>query len=240
MFAVIKTGGKQYRAKPGDVLEIEKLVVEKGNSVTFEEVLLIEDQDKVLIGTPFIENAAVTAVVLDNFKGDKVLVFKKKRRKQYKRTQGHRQELTRVKIEDILTDHKPAAKKAVAVKPEAAQEKTAAKAQAEKPAVVSEPAAAPKKAALKPKAEAKPKTPAKPKPATKPAAEKTAAKTEPQAAAKPPKKAAPKPKAETKPKPKAETKPKPKAETKPKAPAKPKTATKSAAKPAKKASEVKE
>ncbi len=218
MFAVIKTGGKQYRAKPGDVLEIEKLAVEKGNTVTFEEVLLIEDKDKVLVGTPFIENAAVTAVVLDNFRGDKVIVFKKKRRKQYKRTQGHRQELTRIQIENILTDHKPAAKKAPVAKPETAEAKPAAKAPAEKPA------AAPKKATTKPKAEAKPKTPAKPKPATKPTADKIPAKTEPKAAVKPPKKAVPKPKAEVK----------------PKAPAKPKTTAKSAAKPAKKASKVKE
>ncbi len=219
MFAVIKTGGKQYRAKPGDVLEIEKLTVEKGKTVTFEEVLLIEDEDKVLVGTPFVENAAVTAVVMDNFKGDKVIVFKKKRRKQYKRTKGHRQELTRIKIENILTDHKPAAKKAPAAKPETAKAKPEAKAPAAKPA-----AAAPKKAAPKPKAQAKAKAPAKPKTESKPAAKKTEAKAEPKAAAKPPKKAAPKPKAEAK----------------PKAPAKPKAAAKPAAKPAKKAGEVKE
>ena len=111
MFAVIKTGGKQYRAKEGDVLEIEKLQVEQGQKVTFEEVLLVEDNGTVLIGQPYVESAAVTAVVLENFKDDKIIVFKKKRRKQYKRKTGHRQELTRIKIEKIETDKKPAAKK---------------------------------------------------------------------------------------------------------------------------------
>jgi large subunit ribosomal protein L21 len=101
MFVVTKTGGKQYRAKEGDVLEIEKIEVEQGKKVTFDEVLLVEDDDKVLIGQPFVETAAVTAVVLDNFKDDKVIVFKKKRRKQYKIKTGHRQQLTRIKIEKI-------------------------------------------------------------------------------------------------------------------------------------------
>lgn len=99
MYAVIKTGGKQYRVKEGDVLEIEKLGAEKGQKVNFDQVFLIEDEGRVLVGTPVVENAVVRAEVVENFKGDKVLIFKKKRRKQYRRTKGHRQELTKVRIE---------------------------------------------------------------------------------------------------------------------------------------------
>ncbi len=101
MFAVIKTGGKQYKVQQGDVLQVEKLGLEKDKSITFDEVLLIEDGKKTLIGTPFVEKAKVHAVIIENFKDDKIIVFKKKRRKQYRRTRGHRQELSRVRIEDI-------------------------------------------------------------------------------------------------------------------------------------------
>jgi len=109
MFAVIKTGGKQYKVQEGDVLEIEKLHKEKGQKVTFDRVLLIEDGGKTLIGTPFIENAQVKAEIIENFKDKKVIVFKKKRRKQYKKKRGHRQGLTRVKIEKIASKEKSAA-----------------------------------------------------------------------------------------------------------------------------------
>jgi large subunit ribosomal protein L21 len=102
MFAVIKTGGKQYKVQEGDVLNVEKLKMEKDNKVAFDKVLLIEDEGKTLIGTPFVENALVRAEVIENFKDKKVIVFKKKRRKQYRRTRGHRQELTRIKIGEIV------------------------------------------------------------------------------------------------------------------------------------------
>jgi len=197
MFVVIKTGGKQYRAEEGDVLEIEKLQVEQGNKVTFDEVLLLNDGNKVMIGQPHVENAAVTAVVLENFKDDKIIVFKKKRRKQYKRKTGHRQQLTRIKIEKILTGKaaaetkKPAAKKEPPViKEETVEKKAAEKAPAAKPAPAKKTTPAPKKAApaekaaSKPKAgetkpvkkaapKAKPVAPAKPKAAAKPAAKAT-------------------------------------------------------------------
>ncbi len=101
MFAVIKTGGKQYKVQQGDVLQVEKLGLEKETTITFDEVLLIEDGKKTLIGTPFVDKAKVHAVIIENFKDDKVIIFKKKRRKQYRRTRGHRQELSRVRIEDI-------------------------------------------------------------------------------------------------------------------------------------------
>ena len=111
MFAVIKTGGKQYKVQEGDVLNVEKLNMEKEKKVTFDKVLLIEDEGKTLIGTPFVENALVRAEVIENFKDKKVLVFKKKRRKQYRRTRGHRQELTRIKIEEIIHGIKAVSKK---------------------------------------------------------------------------------------------------------------------------------
>ena len=178
MFAVIKTGGKQYRAQEGDVLQVEKLEVEKGQEVTFDQVLLIEDDGKALIGTPFVENAVVKAVVLEHFKDKKVIVFKKKRRKQYKKKRGHRQELTKVQIEKIITvkekapSKKPAVeKKAVKTKKpgpkasRAAVEKTAEPAKKKAPAPKVKTGAAKSE---KPKAEPA----AKPKTAAKPAAEK--------------------------------------------------------------------
>jgi len=103
MFAVIKTGGKQYKVAKDDVIAVEKLtgengeIAEAGSTVTFDEVLLVGDK----IGTPVVEGAAVTAEVLDQFKGDKVIVFKKKRRQNYRRKLGHRQQQTLVKITDI-------------------------------------------------------------------------------------------------------------------------------------------
>ena len=104
MFAVIKTGGKQYVVKEGDVLQIEKLGVEAGRKILLDRVLLIEEGEKTLIGTPVLENAVIRAEILKNLKGEKVLVFKKKRRKQFRRTRGHRQPLTEIRIERIIAD----------------------------------------------------------------------------------------------------------------------------------------
>ncbi len=108
MFAVIKTGGKQHRVQEGDILCVERLDKEKGQKVVFNNVLLIGDGKKTLVGTPLVEDALVMAEVIENFKDEKVIVFKKKRRKQYRRTRGHRQELTRIRIEEIASDLKPA------------------------------------------------------------------------------------------------------------------------------------
>jgi len=178
MFAVIKTGGKQYKVQQGDVLQVEKIGLEKEKIFTFDEVLLVEDGKKTLIGTPFVDKAKVHAVVIENFKDDKVIVFKKKRRKQYKKMRGHRQELSRIRIEDITIDGavpkkaKPAAaekkEKPVEVKP-AAKKTVPAKAPAAKKTETKKPekkAAAPKPKAAKPKAAAT-KTAAPPKPVTK-------------------------------------------------------------------------
>jgi len=107
MFAVIKTGGKQYRVQEGDVLEVEKLDYEVGQQIEFKDVLLVEAEDRTLIGTPLVDKARVVAVVLEHFKGDKVIVFKKKRREQYKRKKGHRQQLSKVRIEKIQLKEVP-------------------------------------------------------------------------------------------------------------------------------------
>lgn len=167
MYAVIKTGGKQYRVKEGDVLAVEKLPVESGHPCDFDHVLLIELADKVLLGTPFISGAVVRATAIENFKDEKVLVFKKKRKKQYRRTKGHRQLLTRVRIDEIVPDKAQAPER----KPVAPIEKPAPKpkpAPAVVPAEHAEAKKARKKAAPAPKkpekhekAAAKPAHPAK-------------------------------------------------------------------------------
>ncbi len=103
MFAVIKTGGKQFKIAKGDVLEIEKIEGAAGETVTFTEVLATGESGKLAqIGTPFIEGATVTAELLEQTKDDKVIIFKKKRRHNYRRRNGHRQPITIVRITDIL------------------------------------------------------------------------------------------------------------------------------------------
>jgi len=101
MYAVIQTGGKQYRVEKGETLTIEKLPVKAGEDYRFEEVLLVAEKGKVQVGTPTVPKAIVTAKVLREDKEKKIIVFKFKRRKNYQRTQGHRQKVTVVKIEDI-------------------------------------------------------------------------------------------------------------------------------------------
>ncbi|TAL33769.1 MAG: 50S ribosomal protein L21 [Alphaproteobacteria bacterium] len=97
MYAVIRTGGKQYRVKKDDILEVELLDAKKGDTVTLNEVLLVGSK----IGSPTVAGASVKAEVVDNIKDDKVIVFKKKRRQNYRRKNGHRQNLTVLKITDI-------------------------------------------------------------------------------------------------------------------------------------------
>ncbi len=101
MYAVIQTGGKQYRVEKGETLTIEKLPVEAGADYKFEDVLLVSDKGKTQIGTPKVANAVVVGKVLKEDKEKKIIVFKFKRRKNYQRTQGHRQQVSIVKIEDI-------------------------------------------------------------------------------------------------------------------------------------------
>jgi large subunit ribosomal protein L21 len=100
MYAVIETGGKQYRVSPGDVLKIERLPAEAGSNVTFDRVLMIGG-DTPKIGSPVVEGGKVTAEVQEHGKGDKVTIIKFKRRQKYRRKQGHRQMYTQVRITDI-------------------------------------------------------------------------------------------------------------------------------------------
>jgi large subunit ribosomal protein L21 len=101
MIAIIKTGGKQYIVQPGDKLRVEKLEQKQGENVTFSEVLLIENDKKVEIGTPTIKKAEVTAKVLNHGKEEKVIVFKYKPKKRYSRKIGHRQPFTEIEITEI-------------------------------------------------------------------------------------------------------------------------------------------
>lgn len=101
MYAVIKTGGQQFRVAKGDKLSVQKLDVEAGKSVTLEDVLMINDGKTAKVGTPLVSGAKVTAKVLEQMRDDKVVIFKKKRRQNYRRTKGHRQHLTVIEITDI-------------------------------------------------------------------------------------------------------------------------------------------
>lgn len=101
MYAVIKTGGKQYRVSANDVIKVEKLTGEAGDKITFEEVLFVGDGENVTVGAPFISGATVAGEVVEQTRGPKIRIFKKRRRKHYQRTAGHRQDLTVIKITDI-------------------------------------------------------------------------------------------------------------------------------------------
>ncbi|HYC05197.1 MAG TPA: 50S ribosomal protein L21 [Azospirillaceae bacterium] len=101
MFAVIRTGGKQYKVAAGDVIKVEKLAGEAGASLTLDDVLMVSDAGNTTIGTPVVAGASVTATVVAQGRGEKVIVFKKKRRQNYRRKNGHRQDLTILRITDI-------------------------------------------------------------------------------------------------------------------------------------------
>ena len=160
MFAVIKTGGKQYRVAVEDKLKVEKVAGEPGAIVQFGEVLVVGG-DTVTLGTPTVAGAAVAAEVLEQGRGPKVIAFKKRRRKNSRRKRGHRQELTLVRITEILTD---GAKPTKAARPKAERKpKAEPTPAATAEATVPEPAEA-KPAA--PRAKAKPKATSKTKPKT--------------------------------------------------------------------------
>ena len=101
MHAVIQTGGKQYRVSEGDLLRVEKLEQEEGSKIEFDNILMVVDGENVQIGTPYVAGAKVTATVQEQGRADKIMVIKFKRRKKYRRTQGHRQSYTALKIESI-------------------------------------------------------------------------------------------------------------------------------------------
>ncbi len=101
MYAVVKTGGKQYRVQEGDVLRVEKLPGDIGGEIAFDDVLMFSDGENLQVGTPKLENIAVTGRIVEQGKARKIIVFKYKRRKRYRRKQGHRQPFTAVKIDSI-------------------------------------------------------------------------------------------------------------------------------------------
>lgn len=101
MYAVIKTGGKQYRVAPGQTVRVEKLEGNIGDNVSLKDVLLVSDETGTKVGQPLLSEAEVTARIVEQHREKKILVFKKKRRKGYRRTQGHRQYYTALKIEEI-------------------------------------------------------------------------------------------------------------------------------------------
>jgi large subunit ribosomal protein L21 len=102
MYAVIKTGGKQYRVSAGEKLKVELLQAEVGAAIQFAEVLAVGEGDSVKVGAPFVAGATVNATVLAQGRADKVHIFKMRRRKHYKKSQGHRQSFTEVRIDDIV------------------------------------------------------------------------------------------------------------------------------------------
>jgi len=173
MFAVVRTGGKQYRVAENDVIVVEKLVGEAGEVIVLPDVLAVGDGKAQTIGAPTVSGASVAAQVLEQTRGDKVIVFKKKRRQGYKRKRGHRQELTALRVTEILTGGK---------KPSPGKSQGKAKAPAKTQAKGDD---KPKAAAGKPPAKSEAKTETK-KPAAKPAAKKPAAKPEAKTEAKKP------------------------------------------------------
>ncbi|MEW6657019.1 MAG: 50S ribosomal protein L21 [Thermodesulfobacteriota bacterium] len=102
MYAIILTGGKQYRVSPGDVLRVERLPGERGAEVVLDQVLLVHDDQELKVGQPLVEKASVRGQILRQGQGKKILVYKKKRRKNYRRKQGHRQLYTALQIQEIL------------------------------------------------------------------------------------------------------------------------------------------
>lgn len=101
MYAVIKTGGRQYKVEPGQIIRIGKLQAQVGENVTLSEVLLVKDGDSLKAGAPLLEGATVEATVLTHDRDKKIIVFKKKRRQGYQKTQGHRQDYTEIKVTAI-------------------------------------------------------------------------------------------------------------------------------------------
>jgi large subunit ribosomal protein L21 len=159
MFAVIKTGGKQYRVAAGDMITVEKLAGEPGEIIAFEQVLMLVNGATTEIGAPSVAGATVAGELVEQTRGAKVIAFKKRRRKNSRRKRGHRQDLTIVKITEILTDGAKPALESKAKRPAAAPQERTAKAEATPTAPAkTEKASKPKvkKAEEEPRAEAKP------------------------------------------------------------------------------------
>jgi large subunit ribosomal protein L21 len=129
MYAVVTTGGKQYRVEPGSELVVERLTADPGATITFDRVLLVGDGEAVTVGTPTVDGATVSATVLGEALGPKLIIFKFKQKVKYRRRTGHRQHLTRVRIDEISAGGRKASKAAAEAKQPAAE----AEAPAEKP-----------------------------------------------------------------------------------------------------------
>jgi large subunit ribosomal protein L21 len=110
MYAIVNIAGQQFKVETNRKIFVHRLDAEEGSSVEFNEILLIEEDGKVSVGKPYLEGASIVAKVLEHMKGDKVLVFKKKRRKGYQKLNGHRQYMTRIEIEGIFKDGVPSKK----------------------------------------------------------------------------------------------------------------------------------
>ena len=117
MYAVVKTGGKQYRVSENDTLKVERLVGEAGDIVTLDNVLMVGDGADVTVGAPAVDGASVAAEIIEQARDRKVIVFKKRRRQNYRRKHGHRQHYTLLQVTEILTDGAKPSKKAAAQKP---------------------------------------------------------------------------------------------------------------------------
>ena len=169
MYALVRTGGKQYRVAKDDTILVERIAADEGAEVILDDIVMLGDGDKVTIGTPRVEGAAVSATIVSQTRGPKIIIFRRKRRKNHRRTQGHRQDLTLLKINAIAEDGKSLKPKAAPAEKAAAKEEAAPKAAAKK--------AAAKKAAPKAEAKAAPKKTAAKKATAKKAAAKKAAKS---------------------------------------------------------------
>jgi large subunit ribosomal protein L21 len=168
LYAIVESGGKQYKAVEGSYIEVDLLPDEVGKKKTFDKVLLLVDDEKVEVGTPYLSNVSVDTTILEHFKGPKIVVFKYRAKERYRVKTGHRQKYTRVMVESIAFAGKT-------VKPAKVEEPVAKVEKAEKPAAKKAPAAAAKKPAAKASTTAKPaakKTTTKPSAAKKPSEKK--------------------------------------------------------------------
>ena len=149
MYALVRTGGKQYRVSKDDTILVERISADEGAQVILDDVVMLGDGDKVTIGTPRVEGAAVSATVMRQTRGPKIIIFRRKRRKNHRRTQGHRQDLTLLKINAVAEDGTSLAPKAAPKKAAKTEAKAAPEAAAKKTAAKAEAKAAPKKAPAK-------------------------------------------------------------------------------------------
>ena len=140
MYALVKTGGKQYRVSKDDIILVERVSAEEGEQIILSDIVMLGDGDKIIIGTPRVDGAGVSATVVRQTRGPKIIIFRRKRRKNHRRTQGHRQDLTLLKINEIAEDAKSLKTTKAAAKetskraapPKAAAKKTESKAAAKK------------------------------------------------------------------------------------------------------------